>query len=232
MKLRENVRETISRYDMIGVGDHVVAGVSGGPDSVCLFHILSQISDEMDFTMSAVHVNHGLRPGAADADQKYVEELCMEYGVPLTVKSVDVTALAAERGETPEEAGRTARYEAFADEAMRRDHFNCGRVAHADAEDPGAKHAGEGNTERCVRIAVAHNRNDQTETVLMRLMRGTGPDGLAGMPYTRADEYGYRIIRPLLDTGRGEIEAYCAEHDLRPRRDHTNDEPKYFRNKI
>jgi tRNA(Ile)-lysidine synthase len=226
MKLRENVREVISRYDMIGGGDHVVVGLSGGPDSVCLFHILSQISDELDFTLSAVHVNHGFRPGAAEADQKYVEDLCMEYGVPLIVKSVDVAALAAERGETPEEAGRTARYEAFADEAMRRDHFDCGRMTHS-----GASQAEDG-VERCVRVAVAHNRNDQAETVLMRLIRGTGPDGLAGMPYTRRDAYGYRIIRPLLDSGRADIEAYCAEYGLHPRRDHTNDEPKYFRNKI
>ncbi|MDR2609984.1 MAG: tRNA lysidine(34) synthetase TilS [Clostridiales Family XIII bacterium] len=209
------VRDTIERHDLVENGDHIVCGLSGGPDSVCLFHILSELSDEMGFTLSAVHVNHGFRPGAADEDQQYVRELCARLGIPLTVKAVDVTALAAERGETPEEAGRAVRYEAFAEEARRWE----------TAQDQ----KGDGST---VRIAVAHNRNDQAETVLMRLIRGTGTDGLAGMPYRRRDEYGYEIIRPLLDADRTEIEAYCAGHDLRPCRDHTNDEPKYFRNSV
>jgi tRNA(Ile)-lysidine synthase len=211
-KLRELVQGTIERRDLIENGDHIVCGLSGGPDSICLFHVLSQLSDKMDFTLSAVHVNHGFRPGAADEDQRYVEEFCASLGTELAVTSVDVTALAAERGETPEEAGRATRYKAFAEEAHR---WEVGHKA-----------------VRRVRVAVAHNRNDQIETVLMRLIRGTGTDGLAGMPYKRADEYGYEIIRPLLDADRADIEAYCAGNNLHPRRDHTNDEPKYFRNKV
>jgi tRNA(Ile)-lysidine synthase len=217
--LKEFVRETILRRDLIENGDHLVVGLSGGPDSVCLFHILWELSAELGFTLSAVHVNHGLRPGAADEDQHYVENLCAKYGVQLDVHNINVTVLAAELGETPEEAGRTARYEIFAEEAARVE-------AESHNADERAREAGS------VRIAVAHNRNDQIETVLMRVIRGTGLGGLAGMPYSRWDESGYEIIRPLLDADRADIEAYCEEHNLNPRRDYTNDEPKYFRNKV
>jgi tRNA(Ile)-lysidine synthase len=213
------VRETILRRNLIENGDHIIVGLSGGPDSVCLFHILLGLSAELEFTLSAVHVNHGLRPGAADEDQHYVENLCAKYGAPLAVHNINITALAAELGETPEEAGRTARYEIFAEEAAR-----------VEAELRSS--AEQTRKINSVRIAVAHNRNDQIETALMRIIRGTGTDGLAGMPYSRWDESGYEIIRPLLDVDRADIEAYCERHNLNPRRDYTNDEPKYFRNKV
>jgi tRNA(Ile)-lysidine synthase len=198
---------------LIPRGGHVVVGLSGGPDSLCLFHVLLRLRDACGFTVSAVHVNHGLRPGAADADQFYVESLCAGLSVPLAVRSVDVAKMAWELGETPEEAGRTARYRAFDEEAL-------------------AVEREAGLSPDKIKIAVAQNRNDQAETVLMRLIRGSGPDGLAGIPYRRADEEGYEVIRPLLAVDRNEIEDYCADNDLHPRRDHTNAESRYYRNRI
>lgn len=119
--------------------------------------------------------------------------------------------VAEEEGLTAEEAGRNVRYEAFRQvaEAVRADAPLCS-----------------------VAIAVGQNADDQAETVLFRILRGTGTDGLAGIAYKRWDENGNAVIRPLLDCWRSEIEAYCAEHHLQPRRDHTNEETVYMRNRI
>ncbi|MDR2156941.1 MAG: tRNA lysidine(34) synthetase TilS, partial [Clostridiales Family XIII bacterium] len=207
------ISETIAARELIPAGGHVVVGLSGGPDSLCLFHALLRLRAAGGFTVSAVHVNHKFRVGAADADQRYAEDLCARENVPLLVRVADVTALARERKETPEEAGRTVRYRAF-DEA-------ASEVERTSDLARGA-----------IRIAVAQNRNDQAETVLMRILRGSGPDGLAAIPYRRLSEAGYEVIRPLLAADRDEIEAYCADNGLSPRRDRTNEERRYFRNRI
>lgn len=186
-------------------------GLSGGPDSVCLFHILKQLAEELDFALYAVHVNHKFRPGDAEEDQAYVEALCRKEGITCIPFVYDCGALAKELGMTSEEAGRKARYEAF------------GKVAEALVQN--------GIPREKVKIAVAQNADDQAETVLLRLLRGTGPDGLSGMAYRRS-EGGIDIIRPLLDVWRKDIEAYCQFHKLAPRTDHTNLQPLYTRNKI
>jgi tRNA(Ile)-lysidine synthase len=209
----DKVREAIVGRDLIPRGGHVVVGFSGGPDSMCLFHILLRLREEFEFTVSAVHVNHGFRPGAADDDQSRAEKLCADWGAPLDVRVLDVAALAREWGETQEEAGRTARYRAFDEAAL-------------DVERR------TGIPRESIKVAVAHNRNDQAETVLMRFLRGSGPDGLAGMPFRRVGEAGYDVIRPLLAADRVEIEAYCASRDLEPAIDHTNEETRYHRNRI
>jgi tRNA(Ile)-lysidine synthetase-like protein len=167
----------------------------------------------MGFGLSAVHVNHRLRPGAAEGDAVYAEALCRSLGADFYGFEREVATLAAGWGVSEEEAGRIVRYEAF-DEAAR------------------AIAAAQGLASGQVRVAVAQNRNDQAETVLMRLLRGSGTDGLAAMPYIRRGSGGFDIIRPLLDTDRASIEGYCRLNGLEPRIDHTNKEAAYRRNRI
>lgn len=214
LKAEKQIRETICAHNLIVEGDHIVIGLSGGPDSVCLFHVLLKMAEEMKLTLHPVHINHRFRPGAAEADQAYVEALSQKYGLTARVFTVDCNALAEELGMTSEEAGRKARYDAFLQVA----------------EEIGGS----------VKIAVAHNANDQAETVLFRILRGTGMDGIAGMAYEReertnaadAGERTFPVIRPLLDTWREDVEEYCAEMKLDPVTDHTNNEELYARNKI
>lgn len=209
--IRETIRQTILENKLIDPGEHIVLGLSGGPDSVCLFHILRQLQQDMNFVLYAVHVNHGFRPGAADKDQAYVEELCRKEEVTCIPFVCDCRAMAEEQGLSSEEAGRKARYDAFR------------RVAQSLIYN--------GVPRNRVKIAVAQNADDQAETVLLRLLRGTGPDGLSGMAYKRRDGE-FLVIRPLLDVWRRDIEVYCREQGLEPRIDHTNLQPVYTRNKI
>ncbi len=157
-KLQEKVLNTIKTQAMIPADGHVIVGLSGGMDSVCLLFVLLSLREQLHFKVSAVHVNHGLRGDAADADQDFAEKLCRVQQIPLMVFSADVRKMAAENGRSLEEAGRDYRYSCF-EEAL---------------EKAGAD-----------RIAVAHHRDDLCETVLMNLCRGTGIAGLAGIPAVR-----------------------------------------------
>ncbi len=208
--------QTIKKYDLLTKDMHIIIGLSGGPDSVCLFDVLCRLAaqkPELGLRLYALHVNHKLRPGAAEKDQRYVQELCQSRGVPCEVVTRDCGALASELGLSAEEAGRKVRYDAFSQAA--------------------AKLAAAAGIDRSrVAIALAHNANDQCETILFRILRGTGTDGLAGMAHKRYDKEGFAIIRPLLDTSREEIEEYCRARNLSPRIDHTNSENIYARNKI
>lgn len=179
---------------------------------MCLFDVLRELQEELELKLYAVHVNHQFRPGAAEEDQKYVEELCIKLNIPCYSYTVDCNALAKAEGLTSEEAGRKARYDSFA------------RVA--------LELVDKGISKEDIAIALAHNANDQCETILFRIMRGTGTDGLSGIPYKRLDENGFTIVRPILDLNREEIEKYCEERKLSPRIDHTNNENLYARNKI
>lgn len=196
MQLETLVLKTIKQYALIAPGDKVVLGLSGGPDSLCLLHVLKGFEAELGFTLSALHLNHGIREDSDD-DAAWLQGHCVGLGVPLTVIRRDVTAIASELGTSVEEAGRIERQKALLS-------FGADKVA------------------------LAHNRDDQAETVLMRILRGTGTHGLAAMEYRRADG----VIRPLLDVSRAEIEEYCAANGLTPLRDSTNTEPIYTRNKI
>ncbi len=179
---------------------------------MCLFYLMKELAEDMRLTIYAVHVNHQLRPCAAEEDQRYVENLCQQEKVECFTHIVDCQAMSKEESITCEEAGRKARYDAFAQA--------CQTLVD------------RGISRENIRIAVAHNKEDQAETILFRIMRGTGTDGLAGMSYWRKDPYGNLIIRPLLDTSRSEIEKYCEDNTLRPQIDKTNAEPIYTRNKI
>lgn len=183
---------------------------------MCLFDVLCEIACEINLTIHPVHVNHKFRPGAAEEDQKYVEALCRQRGLVCKSFVVDCNKLAQEEGLTSEEAGRKVRYEAFIKTAAEiAGRTNC------------TKHEAQGK----IVIAVAQNANDQAETILFRMLRGTGTDGLAGIAYKRY-EGDVPVIRPLLDVTRDEIEKYCEARNLSPRIDHTNKEAIYARNKI
>ena len=224
--LLETVRQTIQAHDLIRPGDHIVLGLSGGPDSACLFHVLQKLSRELSLTIHPVHVNHGFRPGAAEADQAYVEALCEKAGLPCHSFVLDVNAMARELKMTSEEAGRKARYDAFYQVA-------CEVQAVLAQQDPAPQPAlaQQDPAHPAVRIAVAQNANDQAETILHRILRGTGTDGLSGIAYERY-ERGIPVVRPLLDVTRERIEEYCELNRLDPVIDHTNAEPVYTRNRI
>ncbi len=177
---------------------------------MCLFHVLHKLKSEYAIKLHIVHVNHQLRPVICDEEQAFVEELCKKWETPCYSFKIDCNAMAAETGMSGEEAGRAARYKAFSEVAERVDPKNG----------------------KLVKIAVAHNLEDQAETVLLRIIRGTGTDGLAGMGYIRQGEGNTAVIRPLLDISRHEIEDYLINNDLDAKRDHTNLEPIYKRNKV
>ncbi|GAB6085589.1 tRNA lysidine(34) synthetase TilS [Alkaliphilus crotonatoxidans] len=200
MTVIDKIKETIDLNHLLKRGDKVVVAVSGGPDSVCLLHGLYSLQKVYDIQLYAAHLNHNFRGIEAHKDAQYVTQLCEGLNIMCFVKSVDVPGYAKEKGLSMEEAGRIQRYRFFDEIAQR----------------VGAE-----------KVAVAHNLNDQAETVLMRLIRGAGLQGLSAIQHRRD-----QIIRPLLDVSRQEIEAYCQEYKLHPRIDQSNLEPIYHRNKI
>jgi len=204
----EKVFNYAASNHMIERGDRIIVGVSGGADSVCLLHVLHKLYQEMDVTLIAVHVNHGIRGEEADRDEQYVKELCQSYGIRFHRVMEDVRKIALEQGLSEEEAGRNVRYEAFL------------KI---------------GKTEKCNKIAVAHNKNDNAETVLFHLFRGTGIKGLTGTPPCRkltTDTGEMMLIRPLLCAERREIEAYLKSESILYQIDSTNLTEDYSRNKI
>ena len=211
-KVKDRIKETIDQHHLIERDDVVVLGISGGPDSLCLFQVLLDLSKEMGFQLHGAHINHMFRPGAAEEDQVFVENLCGDNGICCWSQVADCNALAKELKITSEEAGRKVRYDFFADIVQS---LAC-----------------EGILKDHLKVAIAHNRDDQAETILFRILRGTGTDGLAGIEYSNINEQGTQIIRPLLDVPRVDIEEYCYQKELQPRIDQTNLVPVYGRNKI
>ena len=199
--------EYIRKYNLIEEGDGIVAGVSGGADSVCLLRLLCELREQYRLGIHVVHVNHGLRGREADEDEEFVGRLCEQFRVSFRAVHADVRAYAKERGIGEEEAGRELRYRAFMEECLERG---------------------------CRKAAVAHNLEDQAETVLFRLFRGTSALGLVGIRPVRELKPGSGIllIRPLLDTSRAEIEAYLKEAGQDYRIDRTNLSGEYARNVI
>ena len=185
---------------MLTCGDRVIAGVSGGADSVCLFLMLLELRGKIGFDLIAVHVHHGLRGEAADQDQQFVEALCEQHRIPLEIFRVNLESIAKKRKQSLEEAGRMVRREAF---------------------DSVCKKYG-GN-----KIALAHHQNDNAETLLWNLSRGTGLDGLGGIRPVNG-----KFIRPLLCMNRKEIEEYLAKRKQSYCIDETNAGTDYTRNKL
>jgi len=192
--------ENIIEYNLINKNDNIVAGISGGIDSVVLFDLLVRLMNIIDYNLYVAHVNHGVRGDEADRDERFVEKLSQRYNIPFYSRKVDMNGYAKEKKISSEEAGRILRYEFF------RKILN----------DVGGG-----------KIAVAHNKNDQAETVMLRIIRGTGIDGLRGMQFQTQD-----IIRPILNIKRNELEEYLTAHKLDHVEDYTNVETVYQRNKI
>ncbi len=196
----DKVRDYASKWHMLQKEDCVIAGVSGGADSVCLLFVLLELQKELGFELVVAHVNHGLRGAFADADETYVKKLCEEKGIPCECYFEDVELFAKKRKQSTEEAGREVR-KAFFKELL-------------------LKYEG-------TKIALAHHKNDNAETLLLNLARGTGLKGLGGIAPVNGN-----IIRPLLCVTREEIEDYLDALGISYCQDATNAEDDYTRNRI
>ncbi|MCC8161559.1 MAG: tRNA lysidine(34) synthetase TilS [Oscillospiraceae bacterium] len=194
------IRQTIIEYSLLKKGDKVLVALSGGADSVCLTHALRNMSEELGIELYTAHLNHGIRGEEASRDEKFAKEFSESLGLRCFLKRVDIPRAAKRLGVSEETAGRRVRYEFFAD--------LCEEY-------------------KINKIATAHNKNDNAETLVMNFMRGSSLKGLCGIPYKRGN-----IIRPLLGVCREDIEKYCADNDLVYMTDSTNLTDDYTRNKI
>ncbi len=229
MNLLNRVRQFIEERDLLRPGDGVVVGVSGGPDSLCLFDVLDSLADDLSLTLHIAHLNHGLRPEAA-AEAEFVRAEAEKRSLAYHTEAADTGAHARAHKKSIEEAARDLRYSFLARTAL---------------------------TVGAPVIAVAHTADDQAETVLMHFLRGSGLAGLRGMlPRVEIRDWRLEVgsqkafklqpptsdlrpltsnlclIRPLLTTSRAEVEAYCAEHSLHPVQDATNLDTTFFRNRL
>jgi len=198
--LEEKISQTIKKFDMLSFNDRVLIGVSGGPDSVTLLNVLLSLKKRYNLSFFIAHLDHMLRGEESDEDANFVKNLAQELGLPCEVKSCNLTEITREEHLTLEEAARKYRYKFYLETAKK---FKVNK------------------------IALGHNADDQVETVLMRFLRGTGLEGLMGIPPVRG-----KIIRPLIECSREEIEEYCKENKIDYRVDSSNKEIVYFRNKI
>jgi len=229
--IADRVRAWIAQYRMIAPGDTLIVAVSGGPDSLCLLHLLAQLRDDLGFTLHVAHLNHMLRGDESLAEAAFVAATASGWQLPITITAVDVSAQAQQTHTNLHQAARVARYTFLAQTAQQ-------LAAQA--------------------VAVAHQANDQAETVLMHMLRGAGTAGLRGMrpvvpwaewahnqaPSSPADQAhdprsvppgrpsAPALIRPLLQITRSEIAQYCAAHGLQPRCDPTNADIRFTRNRI
>ena len=201
MSLIESARRTIRRYELLQPGDRVVVALSGGADSVALLLVLGELAAAREFDIGgAAHLNHQLRGADADADEAFCRRLAAACGVPLDVERIDVRHLAGEAGVSIETAAHTARHDFFARAAMR---------VNATA------------------VAVAHTRDDQAETFLLRLLRGAGPRGLGGM-HPRSG----LVVRPFIESARADVRAFLALHEVEFREDASNADVSIPRNSV
>ena len=191
-------KDYILENKMINNHSTVLVALSGGADSVCLLLVLNEIkrqcADELDFALEAVHVEHGIRGAESREDARFASDLCERLNIPCHVHSVDVPQYAKSHGLGLEEAARILRYEAFEKE-----------VATAYAADQK-----QGNSRQVV-VAVAHHMEDNAETVLFQMLRGSGAKGLSGM-HPVSVKNGVTYIRPLLSATRAQIEEYLKEN--------------------
>lgn len=199
----DTVRNYMVRHRMLSDGDLVIVSVSGGPDSVTLLHILHQLAPESAARLHVFHLDHGLRGETSAEEALYVRQLADRLGLPSTIVGLGPDVIRRLRGSVQATAREVRQAEVKA-------------LAHRIGAS---------------KVAVGHNRDDQAETVLMRLLRGAGTRGLAGIHPVR-ELQGLTYIRPLLDSPRSHIEAYCRQYELFPRQDESNLKPAYLRNRI
>ncbi len=200
MNLVDSVKETIKKFNMISQGEHILIGLSGGADSICLLKVLSLLKDDLEISLSAVYIDHNLRPNETPFEIDFCKKICNLFNIPMTIKSIDVISYANNNKISKQEAARELRYATFYESAYQ---------LKAD------------------KIALGHNADDQAETVLIRLIRGSGPLGLSAIPPVR-----HKIIRPLIEIERSEIEAFLDSHNIGFIIDSSNLTDRYLRNKI
>lgn len=200
-EFEKRVFQTIKENSLVENGDKIVAGVSGGPDSIAMLNVLYQIKSEnkINFEIYVAHINHGIRENAI-IDEKFVEEFCKERNIEFFVLHSKVVDLAKQEKKGIEEVGREVRY-SFFDEILEKTNSN--------------------------KIAIAHNKKDNVETIIMNLLRGSGISGLCGIDLKQG-----KYIRPILQENREDIERYLKEKNIVPRIDESNFENEYTRNKI
>ncbi len=215
MTIRDKAKRTIDSFRMLSPGDTVLVGVSGGPDSMALLYLLMDIKDEYGIGLKIAHLNHGFRKEAAE-EAEFVRERAVSLGLEAVIRFIDVPSIKEREGLSSQEAAREARY-AFFEEA---------------AGEVGAN-----------KVALAHTSDDQAETVLIRLLRGSGPLGLSGIPPLRGQyPKGHKgsgvrgqqavIIRPLIDCSRREIEGFLSDRNIPFVTDSSNLKMDYMRNRV
>lgn len=202
--LRTQILQFVRRHELIRAGDRVAVAVSGGADSVCLLRLLLELREELGCLLSVTHLHHGLRGADADADAEFVEQLASAHGLEFHLRKVDVAALAEVTRLSLEAAGRRARLDFFA--ALRAQNV-------------------------LDKVATAHTTDDQAETVLQKLLRGSGTRGLAGI-FPVSTVAGVTIVRPMLECQRGKIEQHLKEIGQEWREDKSNLSSKFQRNRI
>lgn len=200
MQVEEKILNTIKKYNLINPGEKIICGVSGGPDSMCMLDNLLKLKDKLNFEIIVCHLNHLIRDDST-LDEQYVENYCIQNKIKCYIKRIDVKNIANNKKQGTEEAGRYVRYEFF-EEILKKE---------------GAQ-----------KIAIAHNKNDKVETIIMNALRGSGISGLKGIEPIRENKF----IRPIIELERQEIEEYCAKQNLNPRIDKTNFINDCTRNKI
>lgn len=201
----QKILNTITRYDLLKPKDKIVVAVSGGPDSVALTRILVSLIKNYKISLHLAHLNHLLRGEEAEADVVFVRSLAGQLGLELTVEEIDVARIAKKERLSIQQAAREVRYD----------------FLKRTAEKTGAN-----------RIALGHHLDDQVETILMRLIRGSGPEGLRGIPPKREIAPDLILIRPLIEISPAEIKQYLQEEKLFYRLDSSNLKRDYLRNKI
>lgn len=199
------VEKFMRKWNMVPEGGRVLVGVSGGADSVCLCLILYELSTKMNFSLEVIHVEHGIRGEESKNDAVFVEQLCKQRGIVCHIRNVDVPRYAKIHHLGEEEAARILRYQVFADVA---------------------------GQDRNVRIALAHHMEDNAETMLFQLIRGSGLDGLCGMRPQRTGTNGEIYIRPFLQCSREQIEQFLEERGQGYCMDSTNANESYSRNRM
>lgn len=197
--MEDKVLETIKKYNLINNNDKIVVAVSGGPDSMCLLNVLNTLKEKLNIELFVAHINHMIRE-EADSETEYVKRYCEQNNIKCFIKKANVLEMAKEQKRGTEEMGRIVRYDFFE------------YVANEVSAD---------------KIAIAHTENDNAETILMNLMRGSSLEGLKGIEPIRG-----KYIRPIIECNRDEIEKYCEDNNLNPKFDKTNKDNTYTRNKI
>jgi tRNA(Ile)-lysidine synthase len=194
----KNIEQVLK--DLISPGDKILVGVSGGADSIALLHVLHYFSKIQKYSLIVVHINHMARGKDSDADANFVESIAEKLKLPFYLKKIDVGIERLQLKTSFQDAARIIRYQFF-EEIL---------------------HTTGGN-----KVALGHSADDQAETILMNVIRGTGLKGLTGIPQVRG-----HIIRPFLETHRKDLEIYLEENDISFRDDSSNSEKKYLRNRI